>query len=70
MSNIYDPNQLIKDVAELLRARGVDAELPPGYLGEALAGAGTLLRVLGVTPALNTIDAFERSAAKVWSEEN
>lgn len=70
MSNSYDPHRLVHDVVEMLRTRGVHAELPAGYLGEALGGAGTLLRVLGVTPALDTIEAFERSAARIWSEDD
>lgn len=66
----YDPYRLIAEVSDLLAARGVSATLQPNHLGDALSGAGTLLRALGVAPMLDSISALERSAAKVWSDQD
>lgn len=56
----YDPNQLVADVRELLRERGLHPELPPntGRAGMAAGAAGTLLRAFGILPAgdYTTID--------------
>lgn len=70
MTDIYDPHRLVTDVLQLLRDQGVTAELAPGQLGDAVGGAGMLLRSLGVRPALDMIDAFARSADKVWSDDD
>lgn len=44
----YNPNALVLDVAELLRAKGIDTVLDPVT---AQAAAADLLRAFGVTPA-------------------
>lgn len=51
----HDPNQLVQDVAELLRQQGLHPELPPGTgrLGMATGAAGMLLRAFGILPAAN-----------------
>jgi hypothetical protein len=65
----YDPYQLISDVTELLAERGIAAATRPGELGEALGGAGMLLRALGVAPMIDSATALERSIDKVWSDQ-
>ncbi|MPZ63970.1 MAG: hypothetical protein GEU83_00075 [Pseudonocardiaceae bacterium] len=47
----YDPYHLINDVTELLRSHGLNPEVAHGNAGEALGGAGMLLRALGVEPS-------------------
>jgi hypothetical protein len=65
----YDPYQLIDAVTELLRRNGLSPEIAKGNAGMALAGAGQLLRALGVAPLMNPIDAAQHSMKKVWSED-
>jgi hypothetical protein len=57
-------------VTTLLRERGLDPELPRGRAGEALGGAGMLLRALGVQPLMDAFDSFQRTGSRVWSEED
>lgn len=56
----YDPDQLVVDVRELLKARGLHPELPPGTgrMGMAAGATGMLLRAFGILPAADytTID--------------
>ena len=56
----YDPNQLVVDVRNLLRERGLHPELPEGTgrAGMALGATGMLLRAFGILPAgdYTTID--------------
>lgn len=49
----YDPGQLIVDVCELLEARGLHPDIPPGTgrAGMAAGASGQLLRALGILPA-------------------
>lgn len=65
---IYDPHTLVRQVIELLRAHGLDPDLSPGYLGEATAGAGRLLRSVGITPGLDSLEAMIRSSERVHGE--
>ena len=65
----FDPYKLIDDVIDHLRSNGIDAKTLPGRGGEALAGAGQLLRALGVEPLMDPIDSFKRTSSRVWSEE-
>lgn len=67
---IYNPYRLIEEVTELLRDRGLDPYVAEGRGGDALGGAGMLLRALGIAPLMEADDAFRMSAAKVWSEED
>ncbi len=63
----YDPDALVADVGELLRSRGLDAELVDGEL--AWRGACMLIRGLGVMPAINAVHAYRRSLdAGPWPE--
>jgi hypothetical protein len=66
----YDPYKLIDEVTALLRERGLSPELPTGSAGEALGGAGKLLRALGVEPLMNIAESFERTSSRIWSEED
>ena len=66
----YDPYRLIEDVAQLLRDRGLDPVIAKGRAGDALGGAGMLLRAFGVAPLMGAADAYRSSIAKVWSEED
>jgi hypothetical protein len=49
----HDPNQLVREVADLLRHRGLHPELPAGTgrAGMAAGAAGMLLRAFGILPA-------------------
>jgi len=53
----YDPHQLVKDVAGLLRERGLSPD-KYGRAGMATAAAGMLLRAFDILPATDysTID--------------
>ena len=53
----YDPNQLVVEVGELLRQRGLAPD-SKGRAGMAAGGAGMLLRAFGILPATDytTID--------------
>jgi hypothetical protein len=66
----YDPYLLITEVSDILTAKGIPATVQPGQLGDALGGAGMLLRALCVAPTLDSITALERSAAKVWNDQD
>lgn len=54
----YDPNQLITEVAELLRSHGLDTELADSQLAQT--GACILLRGLGAFPAIEAVDAYSQ----------
>jgi SAICAR synthetase len=53
---IYNPYHLIEEVAELLR--GLDPYVAEGHAGDALGGAGRLLRAFGIAPLMDAGDAF------------
>jgi hypothetical protein len=54
----YDPNKLIEDVQELLRSAGLAADITDSLTAQI--GASTLLRGLGITPAIDALDAYAR----------
>jgi hypothetical protein len=54
----YDPNKLIEDVQAILRSRGLPAEITDSLTAQT--GASTLLRGLGITPAIDAVDAYTR----------
>lgn len=59
----YNPHQLIRDVMELLAAKGLHPELPREIEGRfplADAGAHQLLRALGILPAARPEDLTGR----------
>jgi hypothetical protein len=56
----YNPYHLIEEVAVLLRERGLEPDIPEGRLGQAVAGAGMLLRAFGVTPGMDVVETLER----------
>lgn len=62
----YDPYQLIREVGFLLNQHGLEVDVKEGKLGEAAAGAGMLLRALGVTPAMDIVDTFDRKLTPYW----
>ena len=66
----YDPEKLIKDVQAHLQLQHLDAEVQPGMAKEASIAAGTLLRALGITPAMDGRDALARSMDKPWSDND
>lgn len=49
----YNPDQLVGEVQDLLRERGLNPDLPPhtGRAGMATGAAGQLLRAFGILPA-------------------
>jgi hypothetical protein len=54
----YDPNKLIEDLQALLRSHGLTAEIADSLTAQT--GASTLLRGLGITPAIDAEDAYKR----------
>jgi hypothetical protein len=66
----YDPYRLIEEVAALLRDRSLDPDVAKGHAGDALGGAGMLLRAFGIAPLMDSVDAYKLSVSKVWSEED
>jgi hypothetical protein len=54
----YDPNKLIEDVQALLRSQGLATEVTDSLTAQI--GASTLLRSLGITPAIDAEDAYKR----------
>jgi hypothetical protein len=64
----YDPNQLVKDAAELLRERGLAANIVSGSYGEAITGASQLLRALGILPGVDSVEYFKNYGDRVWGE--
>ena len=64
---VYDPNTLIAEVQELLAARGLEAEITDSVTAQT--GASMLLRGLGVTPAMDAVDAYAHSFSRgSWPE--
>lgn len=62
MKQTYDPGKVVAAVAGLLREAGIEPDLNQEGYGRvtALAGAGMLLRGLGVFPATDPADAYRR----------
>ena len=56
----YDPNKLIAEVQDLLASHGLTAEITDTTAAQV--GAGSLLRGLGVVPAIDAVDAYVRTA--------
>jgi hypothetical protein len=54
----YDPNKLIEDVQALVRSDGLSPEITDSLTAQI--GASTLLRGLGITPAIDALDAYAR----------
>uniref|UniRef100_UPI003F496C5B hypothetical protein n=1 Tax=Streptosporangium sp. CA-256172 TaxID=3240076 RepID=UPI003F496C5B len=65
----YDAARLVSEVQELLRARGLNPDAT-GRAGKAQAGAGMLLRALGITPGMDMVDALARSVDKPWADRD
>ena len=63
----HDPQQLINEVAGLLRSHGLAPQTADHQL--AYTGACMLLRGLGVTPAVDPVDAYTASyTAGPWPD--
>jgi hypothetical protein len=63
----HDPHELISAVQEHLRAQGRPAEITDSTA--ALVGACSLLRGLGLTPAIDAVDAYARAdTAGPWAD--
>jgi hypothetical protein len=65
---IYDPYVLIQDVKSWLEDKGLNPVVPTGGMGQALGGAGMLLRAMGIFPALSPEESYRRTLDKVWDE--
>ncbi|MFI7455453.1 hypothetical protein ACIBQX_48900 [Nonomuraea sp. NPDC049714] len=63
----FDPTHLVREVRELLHAHGLDTDRP-GDQRLASTAASMLLRALGVTPAMDGVDALARAMDKPWVE--
>ena len=59
MSTSYDPRTLMNEVAQLLEERGVTVDRERGTVADRTAGAGMLLRGLGVDPLAAPEDALD-----------
>lgn len=60
----YDPNYLVGEIEDLLRAKGLDPDVPPatGRVGMATSAAGLLLRAFGILPA-SDYTSIDRTSA-------
>lgn len=58
-STSYDPRKLIADVTKLLEERGVSVDPARGSADDRFAGAGSLLRGLGVDPLATVEDTLD-----------
>jgi hypothetical protein len=64
---VYDPYQFLDELVELLRERGLDPQ--PDDHGRALGSAGALLRSLGITPAIDAVEAYRQTLDRgSWSD--
>jgi hypothetical protein len=63
VSHSYDPGRVITAVAQMLRDAGVEPDLTQDGYGyaTAFAGAGMMLRGLGVLPAMDATDAYRQT---------
>lgn len=61
----YDPNQLVVDVEEFLRAKGLHPDAT-GQMGMAGGGAGMMLRAFGIFPAGDYTTIDRRNAPDDW----
>ncbi|MDR8415062.1 hypothetical protein MTP10_40825 [Nonomuraea sp. 3-1Str] len=64
----YDPHRLVDDVRTVLEAHGLAPNVAPGQKGQAVSTAGQLLRTLGITPAMDPVEALARAMDKPWTE--
>ena len=64
----YDPNHLVKEVTELLRERGLVANIVSGSYGQAVTGASQLLRALGILPSVDSAEYFKTYGDRIWGE--
>ena len=67
MAQTYDPYKLVDDVQRLLEERGMPTEQQEGMAGERLAGAGMLLRGLGIDPAMAPSDTLDLNGHKNYN---
>lgn len=58
-NSYFDPYKFLSQVQDLLRDHGYRAEIRPGHLGMALAGAGELLRSMDITLAMSMEDGLD-----------
>jgi hypothetical protein len=66
----YDPAKLIQDIQAHLQLQNIEADIQPGMAKEADIAASTLLRALGVTPAMDGRDALVRAMDKPWPDSD
>lgn len=63
----YDPRRLVSDVAKLLEERGVAVDREQGSGEDRMAGAGRLLRGLGVEPLAAPEDTLDLNGHKSYA---
>ena len=73
VSQTYDPGKVVTAVARILREAGVEPDMSQdgyGYV-TAFAGAGMLLRGLGVFPAVDPADAYRQTLSSgSWEDSD
>jgi hypothetical protein len=70
VKHTYDPAKIVAAVEQVLRDAGVDPDMNTegyGHIG-AIAGAGMLLRGLGVSPAVDPVDHYRRTDTGSWED--
>ncbi|MCL2580978.1 MAG: hypothetical protein FWE35_00805 [Streptosporangiales bacterium] len=72
MGHTYDPMKVVDAVKQLLEDAGVSPDLDTEGYGTAgtMAGAGMLLRGLGVFPAVDAADHYRRNDVGSWEDQD
>jgi len=63
----YDPYRLISEVVAMLTLSGLKPERLEGRAGDRLAGAGQLLRGLGIEPRITQEAALSRDGHRAYN---
>jgi len=63
----YDPYRLISEVVAMLTLSGLKPERLEGHAGDRLAGAGPLLRGLGIEPMMRPEDALDLDGHRAYN---
>lgn len=64
----YDPNQLVREVVDLLRQRGLEPSFADGRQVPALSAAGGLLRALNIEVGVDAETHYRISTERLWDE--
>lgn len=62
--------QLVQEVEELLRERGLNPHVPPGKADLAVRGADTLLRAFGLSPRIDSVTSMVLSVNEPWTDRD